>query len=101
MKDKYYIKLKTYNPLAAKYGYFDKGNKAKSLLEGAGIKAKSQTVFTNDGGWQFIICKIPKERSDEFERVMDKLRDKLLICGDNLEEVDEVMEAFDRGMKGE
>ena len=40
MKDKYYIRLKTYNPLAARYGYFDKGNKAESLFEDAEIKVK-------------------------------------------------------------
>ena len=96
MKDKYYIKLKTYNPLAARYGYFDKGNKAESLFEDAGIKVKGQTVFMNDNSWQFIICKIPKNSSDEFERVMERLKNKLLICGENLEEVDEIMDAFER-----
>ena len=98
MKDKYYIKLKTYNPLAARYGYFDKGNRAENLFENAGIKVKIQTVFTNDNGWQFVICKISKRRSDEFEQVMDKLKNKLLICGKNLEEVDEFMNAFERGI---
>ena len=97
MKDKYYIRLKTYNPLAARYGYFDKGNKAESLFEDAGIKVKSKMVFVNDDSWQFIICKIPKKRSDEFERVMERLKNKLLICGENLEEVDEIMDAFERG----
>lgn len=78
-----YLEIKSI--IKKRYVYVDtKDYKADSIIFGEGIKMKIIKEFHIEGEkYCLIYCKVRKDDSIRFEVAMEKLKDKMLVCGHN------------------
>ena len=91
-----YVKLNGLNIFSASYMYVDHQNHlADSLLRQAKISVRFGREYVHENfPYCIVFCKVKKSDTAKFEKSLEKLKDKMLLCGhtDYAEACSEIMD---------